>query len=103
MDKKQKKRGVFMMRAEGQSFEEFQKACVKVFRDVGMLKESKPLPEKTPEPSELKLLNQANRPAPVDGYMVDRQASFTGQQESNRHRSRTVKRRRFWDTCFSAL
>ena len=52
MNKKQKKNGVFMMRAEGQTFEEFQKACIKKFRDAGMLKEDNK-PENEPDEEQL--------------------------------------------------
>jgi hypothetical protein len=31
--------GVFLMRAEGQSFEEFKEFCVKRFREAGLLKD----------------------------------------------------------------
>jgi hypothetical protein len=33
------KKGVFLMRAEGQSFEEFKKACIDSFRKAGLLKD----------------------------------------------------------------
>ena len=33
------KDGVFMMRAEGQSWEEFKKACIKSFKDNELIKE----------------------------------------------------------------
>jgi hypothetical protein len=31
-------KAVFMKRAEGQSFEEFKKACIKRFREAGLIK-----------------------------------------------------------------
>ena len=39
MDKKQKKRGVFMMRAEGQSFEDYAKAFAETLMAKAMLAE----------------------------------------------------------------
>ena len=64
MDKKQKKSGVFMMRAEGQTLNEFKKACVKAFRDAGMLKESKSPPEREPDPGQLKMHEKAEKDLP---------------------------------------
>ena len=32
-------KGVFMMRAKGQSFEDFKKAVIQQFRDAGMIKD----------------------------------------------------------------
>lgn len=34
-----RKAGVFLMRGKGQSFEEFQSACVEAFRKAGLIKD----------------------------------------------------------------
>jgi len=34
-----RKNGVFLMRAEGQSFEEFKEFCIKKFREAGLIKD----------------------------------------------------------------
>ena len=34
-----RKNGVFLMRAEGQSFEEFKEYCIKKFKEAGLIKE----------------------------------------------------------------
>ncbi len=34
-----RKNGVFLMRAEGQSFEDFKEYCIKKFREAGLIKD----------------------------------------------------------------
>jgi hypothetical protein len=42
MPPKSPKQGVFIMRAEGQSWEDFKKACIESLRAKGLLAEKKP-------------------------------------------------------------
>ena len=51
------KNGVFIMRGEGQSFEEFVEACVKRFIDAGLIKEGpRPLRAGSGSPSSEQVL-----------------------------------------------
>jgi hypothetical protein len=54
MDKKQKKNGVFMMRGEGQTFEQFKTALMKQFEDEGLFEEEEQ-PENEPDEDQLRI------------------------------------------------
>jgi hypothetical protein len=55
MESTNSKKAVFIQRAEGMSFEEFKKACIKRFREAGLLQD-KPKAQPSPElPDELDL------------------------------------------------
>jgi len=62
MDKKQKKNGVFMMRGEGHTFEQFKAALMQRFEDEGFFQEEDNLnlaPSREPEPGEIISHNKA--------------------------------------------
>jgi hypothetical protein len=54
MDKKQKKNGVFMMRGEGQTFEQFKTALMKRFEDEGLFEEDEQ-PANEPDEDQLRI------------------------------------------------
>lgn len=62
MDKKQKKDGVFLMRGEGQTFEQFKEALIQLLEAKGFFEEEDNqnlAPSREPEPSEVILHNKA--------------------------------------------
>ena len=67
MNKKQKKNGVFLMRGEGQTFEQFKTALMQRLEDEGFFEEEDSLPlmpDREPEPGELLMHEKAEADLP---------------------------------------